>query len=162
VTPKPVKASAIVDAPAAVVYGIIADYRDGHPHILPKSYFTALEVEAGGVGTGTVIRVTMRVLGSTRTFRAAVTEPEPGRVLVERDLESGTTTTFTVEPVDGGAGTRVTFETELGRRGGVAGWLESVLTPSLLKPIYAQELELLRQVAVQRARQARGARSAQS
>jgi hypothetical protein len=149
--PKPISATAVIDAPAAVVYGIIADYRDGHPRILPKPYFTALEVEAGGVGAGTIIRVTMRVLGSTRSFRAAITEPEPGRVLVERDLESGTTTTFRVQPLEGGR-TRVTFETELGKRGGIVGWLENLLTPSLLRPIYAQELELLRQLAVERAR----------
>jgi hypothetical protein len=152
VTAKPITATAVIDAPAPIIYGIIADYRDGHPRILPKPYFMALDVESGGVGEGTIIRVTMRVLGSTRSFRAAVSEPEPGRVLVERDLESGTVTTFRVEPLEGGARTRVTFETELGRRGGVAGWLEGLLTPSLLKPIYAQELELLRQLAIERAR----------
>ena len=150
--PKPVTATAVIDAPAAIIYGIIADYRDGHPRILPKPYFTSLDVETGGVGAGTVIRVTMHVLGSTRSFRAEITEPEPGRVLVERDLESGTVTTFKVEPLDGVAKTRVTFETELGSRGGIVGWLEGLLTPSLLKPIYAQELELLRQLAVERAR----------
>ncbi len=153
-TPKPITATAVVDAPPAVVYGIIADYRGGHPHILPPQYFTAIEVEEGGVGAGTIIRVTMRVLGSTQTFRAAVTEPEPGRVLVERDLASGTATTFTVEPVGGGARTRVTIATALGSRGGIAGWLEKVLTPSLLRPIYAKELEMLREVAAARARTA--------
>jgi len=67
-----VKASAKVDAPSEVVYGIIADYRTGHPQILPRPYFEWLEVERGGRGEGTVIRFQMRVLGQTRVLRAAV------------------------------------------------------------------------------------------
>ena len=45
-----VQASAPVGAPAEVVYNIIADYRKGHPHILPRKYFEWLEVEQGGRG----------------------------------------------------------------------------------------------------------------
>lgn len=43
-----VKASAVIAAPAPVVYSIIADYRHGHPSILPPRYFDNLEVLAGG------------------------------------------------------------------------------------------------------------------
>jgi hypothetical protein len=96
------EASATINAPAALVYSIIADYRDGHPHILPKPYFLGLEVERGGFGAGTVIRFRVRVMGKTQAFRAAVTEPEPGRVLVESDLDGGPQTTFTVEPLEEG------------------------------------------------------------
>src|SRR5215218_6442166 len=118
-----VRASARVNAPAAVVYGIISDYRNGHPHILPKPYFEWLEVEQGGRGEGTVIRFQMRVLGQSRVMRAVVTEPEPGRVLVETDTGgSGPVTTFTVEPEE--SGSRVTFSTELTSAGGPVGLLE--------------------------------------
>ncbi len=74
-----------MDAPADRVYAIIADYRNGHPHILPKQ-FRNLTVEQGGVGAGTIIRFEVRVFGQTQHFRAVVSEPEPGRVLVEENL----------------------------------------------------------------------------
>ena len=45
------------------VYRIIADYRNGHPQILPKQ-FSNLCVDAGGYGAGTVIRFSMTVMGS--------------------------------------------------------------------------------------------------
>ncbi len=47
-----VVASADMDAPPDRVYAIIADYHNGHPHILPKQ-FRNLTVEKGGVGAGT-------------------------------------------------------------------------------------------------------------
>jgi len=49
-------AAARVNAPAQRVYDMIADYRNGHPRIIPPKYFTSLDVEEGGVGDGTVIR----------------------------------------------------------------------------------------------------------
>jgi hypothetical protein len=51
-----VTATARVQAPAAVAYGIIADYVNGHPHLLPPKYFRTLTVEAGGTGAGTRAR----------------------------------------------------------------------------------------------------------
>jgi len=50
-----VSASALIPAPAQKVCDLIADYRDGHPRILPKPYFVSMEVEQGGYGAGTVI-----------------------------------------------------------------------------------------------------------
>ena len=144
-----VKASSRVDAPAEVVYGIIADYRNGHPHILPRKYFEWLEVEQGGRGAGTVIRFQMRVLGQTRVLRAAITEPDPGRVLVETDTSgAGPVTTFTVEPE--GASSHVTFSTELTSAGGLLGVAERLVLKRLLRRIYARELEQLGRVAVER------------
>src|SRR5688500_20330956 len=70
-----VTASATVEAPAEVVYNILADYHEGHPAVLPRKYFTGLAVEGGsGYGDGTVIRFGMRAFGKTREARAAVTE----------------------------------------------------------------------------------------
>lgn len=146
------EASATIDAPAALVYSIIADYRNGHPHILPKPYFLDLEVERGGVGAGTVIRFRMRVMGKTQTFRAAVTEPEPGRVLVESDLDGGPRTTFTVEPLEGSRRARVSFETVGEARSRLLGPVERFFTVKMLRRIYARELEQLAAVAQERAR----------
>ena len=64
-----VAVSAIVNAPATVVYSILADYRNHHPNILPKAYFTGLEVEEGGTGEGTVFRSGMQVMGQAQSFR---------------------------------------------------------------------------------------------
>jgi hypothetical protein len=83
------------------VYAILADYRNGRPRILPERYFSNLEVERGRVGAGTVIRFQVRTLGITRSFRGEVTEPKPGRVLVESYPQTGEVTSFTVEPVVG-------------------------------------------------------------
>ena len=144
-----VKASAPVGAPAEVVYNIIADYRKGHPHILPRKYFEWLEVEQGGRGEGTVIRFQMRVLGQTRVLRAAVTEPELGRVLVETDTGGvGPVTTFTVEPTD--SGSHVTFSTELTSAGGLLGIAERFVLRRILRRIYAAELKQLESFAVER------------
>jgi hypothetical protein len=124
-----VVASADMDAPPDRVYAIIADYHNGHPHILPKQ-FRNLTVEKGGVGEGTIIRFEVRALGQTQRFRALVTEPEPGRVLVEEKNPSGT-------------GTRVTFTTEMTSRKGLAGVLERFISTRLMKKMYAEELALL-------------------
>jgi len=93
-----VSETAIIDAPAEHVYAIIADYRDGHPRILPRPPFHDYEVEEGGQGAGTIVRFKMTAMGRTQAFRAAITEPEPGRVLVETYFDSQTVTTFTVVP----------------------------------------------------------------
>jgi hypothetical protein len=135
-----VSASRIIDALPATVYGVIADYREGHTAILPKPPFVSLEVEEGGRGAGTLIRVVMRVMGRTQTFRARVSEPEPGRTIVETN-DTGYVTTFTVEPTLDGR-SRVTISTELERHG-VVGALERWAAARTLGPVYRRELELL-------------------
>ena len=146
-----VSAAALIPAPPQQVYRIIADYRDGHPHILPKPHFVSLMVEQGGVGAGTVIQFQMRLMGRLQTFRAAITEPAPGRVLVETDIQTGATTTFTVEPRDDGQHAAVTITTTTSVREDLLGRLEAWLTTRLLRPIYVQELAQLADVAAQRA-----------
>lgn len=141
-----VRVSALVPAPAERVYGLLADYREGHPRILPRA-FRDLTVERGGRGEGTVVRFSVRTLGSTRSFRASVTEPRPGRVLVESDPDAGTVTTFTVTPLSGGRHARVSIETVGRARAGFAGWVERVLAPALLRPLYAEQLRRLAEVA---------------
>lgn len=142
-------ASAYVPAPPPPVYAILADYREGHPHILPERYFSDLVVEQGGVGAGTRIRFRMHVLGRARTMRAEVSEPEPGRILEEKDPDTGAVTTFTVEPATGGEGAMVTIETRW-QGAGIRGLVERWTAPPLLRRIYAEQLQLL----AERARQA--------
>ncbi|HEX2078924.1 MAG TPA: SRPBCC family protein [Longimicrobium sp.] len=145
-----ISASALVHAAPEVAYGILADYRDGHPHILPRPPFGELTVESGGAGAGTVFRVQSREGFGMRTYHMTVSEPEPGRLLVESDLESDLVSTFRVEPVDGGRQSRVTITTTY-TRGGVRGWLESVLLPRLAGPIYQKEIANLDRFARERA-----------
>jgi hypothetical protein len=138
-----ISASATLAAPPERIYGIIADYHDGHPSILPPQ-FTSMAVERGGVGEGTIIAFTMRLLGRTQRFRAAITEPEPGRILMETDLDTtGAVTTFIVDPGPAAGQSQVTITTNLIVRGGVLGRIERVLSRKLLRPIYVRELELL-------------------
>ena len=142
-----VSASAVIPARRERVFSLISNYNDGHPRILPKQ-FTNLIVEQGGIGAGTVIRFQMSMLGRKQTFRAAVTEPDPGRVLVETYLESnGAVTTFTVNPGGAPADSHVTISTELPVRGGFLGKIEKAVTTLLLRPIYVKELENLARVA---------------
>jgi hypothetical protein len=103
-----------------------------------------MEVEQGGVGAGTIIRFTMRLLGRAQRFRAAVTEPEPGRVLIETDLETnGAVTSFIVDPGPAPEQAQVTITTSLKVRGGIMGKIERFLSTRLLYPIYVRELQLL-------------------
>lgn len=139
--------SKTIHAPANIIYNIIADFRNEHPHILPKPYFQNLEVEAGGFGAGTITRFQMKLLGQTQAFRTLITEPEPfgsaqdepGRVLVETDLHSGAVTTFDVSPLENESYTRVKISTELKNRGMV----ESFLGKLMLQKVYRAELDLL-------------------
>jgi hypothetical protein len=138
-----VSASSSVRAPAARVYALIADYRTGHPRILPPRYFGALEVVTGGVGAGTEIRFEMRALGKRQALHAVISEPEPGRVLVETYPETGAVTTFTVEAEEPVERTRVTIATALPTRPGLRGRLERWLGAAYLRRVYAEELRLL-------------------
>lgn len=142
--------SMLINAPGERLYNIIADYRNGHPRILPKPYFISLDVEAGGFGAGTIINFQMRTLGKTQTFRAAITEPDPGRVLVESDLGGGgVVTTFTVASVDG-QHSKVAISTEGSTlRDGVMGIVERYLTEKYLLRIYKKELRQLAAIARQ-------------
>lgn len=142
-----VSASRVIGAPADQVYSVLSDYRRGHPHILPAPYFSGLVVEEGGRGAGTVIRFRMTVLGARRTFRAEVSEPRPGEVLVEADPESGVCTTFTVSGGPDESRARVTISTEVRARRGLPGLLDRWLTTWMLRRIYTRELGLLDVVA---------------
>lgn len=138
-----VTASRLIHSTPERVYTTIADYRNGHARILPEE-FSGLTVERGGVGDGTIIRFQMRVFGRTQTFRSAITEPEPGRVLVETDLDTnGAITTFTVNPGMLPGTSNVTIATALPVRTGILGAIERALSTRFLRPIYFKELAQL-------------------
>src|SRR5262249_2931585 len=105
-----------------------------------------LEVEAGGHGAGTRIRFKVRAFGSVRSVRADVSEPVPGRELVETDLATGAATRFLVEPVSDGRASRGTFETTWWRDG-LGAWAERWLATRYLRKVYQAELTLLNEEA---------------
>jgi uncharacterized protein YndB with AHSA1/START domain len=134
-----VSASSVIAAPPQRVYTILADYHQHHPRVVPPQYFRKMEVLEGGIGAGTHTRIEMRVLGVTKTFEHVVSEPEPGRVLVETDTDGSTVTTFTVEPAGEGA-THLTIATDLKTRGGIGGVIERFMSSLVLPAIYRAEL----------------------
>jgi hypothetical protein len=137
-------AGRVLGAPADVVYHLIADYREHHrPEGFLPPAFTDLVVEQGGVGAGTRIRFTMKMAGRTQSATATISEPVPGRVLVESG--PGVVTTFTVEP-EGADRARVRFDTVMDSSG-LQGLLTRLFAPGILRPIYADELDRLEQHA---------------
>lgn len=137
-----VSASRELSAPPARVFAVIADYRTAHPAILPRQYFTKLDVLEGGSGAGTRLRGEMRVYGRVVTFEHTVSEPEPGRVLLEKDVAGTTETRFTVDAL--ASGSRLTIETRFRtEREGLLGKLERWMTAGFLRKVYVEELELI-------------------
>ena len=147
----PITACSALAAPPGAVYAAIADYRESHPQIVPPGFFRNFVVEQGGVGAGTIVRFEAVVFGRGVPMRSEITEPIPGRVLAERDMDRGTYTTFTVEPRDDGRASFVTitttFPTRGGALGGLLGAIERAFMQRLLVPMYHQELRRLEHYA---------------
>ncbi len=147
-----VKADSVLDAPTDDVYATIADYRQGHPAILPKENFYDLRVEHGGYGAGTIIRFKAKVLGVEREMYHIVSEPEPGRVLVEQDIDTvqKLATTFIVTPLDNGKRSHVEISTTLNASPGIIGIIERLVFSLANPPIYRKEMKKLEAVARKR------------
>jgi hypothetical protein len=135
------KVSAVIDASPAKVYGVFADYRKLHPQILPKPYFGDVIVEKGGKGAGTIYRTSIKVMGRTTEYHMEVTEPEPGRRLVETDKKLGVITSFIIEPLEGGKRSRVTLATDWTPSAGIMGLIEKLTTPFFMRRLYNIELD---------------------
>ena len=129
-----------MDAPADTVYRYLADMRDHHPRFLPPA-FSDFQVESGGVGAGTITRFKMTAGGRTRGYRMQVTEPGPGRVLAESDMDSSAVTTFTVSAKGGASLVRIS--TTWDGASGIGGLFERIFAPRALRAIYADELHRL-------------------
>lgn len=141
-----VQRSRDMEASPDTIYAIIADYNNGHPRILPDRYFDGLTVESGGVGAGTVIRFTVKLLGGRHQMRARVEEPKPGRLLLERnDGGNEGVTSFAVDPMTG-RGTRVTITSEW-KTSGLKAWFERLTVVPAIAKLLDAELEQLERVA---------------
>lgn len=138
-----VEATATIDASPSDVYATFADYRNGHPRILPKQYFSDLDIEQGGIGEGTVFRVRVQVMGIGQDYHLMVHEPEPGRLLTETDIPTGLVTSFIVNAIDGGKRAQVTIATDWNAKPGFLGVMERFTTPPVMRRIYAKELAQL-------------------
>ena len=129
-----------MDVPAQVAYHCLADYREHHrpDGFLPPA-FSAFEVHRGGVGAGTEASWTVDLGGGRkRRMNATITEPDPGRRLVETG--DGVVTTFTVSPSGGGCVVR--FDTVFDEPG-VSGLFLRLFLGRMLGPLYADELARL-------------------
>lgn len=139
-----VSAERPIDAPADVIYHLLADYREHHrPEGFLPPAFSDQEILGGGVGAGTELRYTLTVGGRPREITSSISEPAPGRTLVE--TAEGVLTTFTVEPTAGGS-TSVRFDTVLDGAG-LQGLFTRLFAPRLLAPIYEDELDRLEALA---------------
>lgn len=138
--------AAPVRAAATVVYPLIADYHTGHTRIVPPKVFKNLKVAKGGYGAGTEITFDMVAFGQVTSTHAVITEPEPGRVLVESYPDTGVVTTFRVKP-SGDTACVVTISTDFPPKGGLTGFFERLLQPSFLRKVYAEEIGRIERVA---------------
>jgi hypothetical protein len=128
-----------IDAPADVLYHLLTDYREHHrPGGFLPPEFSDQVIARGGVGAGTELHYVITVGGRPRTIEAVVSEPVPGRRILES--AQSVETTMTVEPLPAGA--RVRFETELDEPG-LSGLISRVFAERLLAPVYRDELDRL-------------------
>ncbi len=145
-----VTVSSKVEAPAHIVYNILADY-DHHRRILPPKYFPGLDIVEGGVGAGTRFTLHALSFGGKTQMHMAVTELEPGAVLVERDVNTGLVTTFTVKPISPSE-SQVSFETVWQPQPGLKGLIDRYTTPFFMRMVYRQEQKILNEYAQQQIR----------
>ncbi len=132
-------AERVIDAPPATVYAILADYVNHHPRIMPAPPFSHLEVETGGVGEGTTFHISVGMSGRTDRLHMRVTEPEPGRVLTETNLESGEQTRFTVTP-HSASGALVRISSDSRVEEGLRGSIDRVLKPRVISRLLDLQL----------------------
>ena len=94
----------------------------------------------------------MKALGVDQPFYQRVSEPEPGRVLAERDIDSvrNVTNTFTVTPVEDAQKSRVEISTMMNTSPGLQGFVERIIVPIMNPRVYRRELKLLEAFAQQR------------
>lgn len=130
--------------PPARVHGVIADYHRHHPAILPSRFFTGLEVLAGGRGEGTRFRLTTTLGGRRQQGEFGVTEPRPGEVLVESASDGSVVTVFTMAAAESPGHTLLTFATDYTLPGGFVRPLLEWITNRVLRKVYVEEMENLR------------------
>lgn len=143
--------SKIIPASAELIYNIITDYHEGHPAILPTRYFTHLEIVEGGRGLGTVIDVEMSFFGAKAAYHLEITEARPYTLMVEEDKAQGVVTSFILDPLDENQ-TRVTIQTKMPSKAGLAGWVEKQMNSWVMRKVYREELDQLAEYAGEKSR----------
>lgn len=141
-----VEETALIQAPASVAYNAIADYNLHHGNIIPPDMFGGMTVLKGsGVGNGTRIACTFRILGQTDTLIMDVTELREGntRIVQEIDSHAKNITQFLVVE-QGDHCCRVTIRTDVMRQQGwVAGVMEQWVSTMIMRKWYRAELQQL-------------------
>lgn len=130
-----------VTAAPADAFAALADYGGVRRQILPAE-ITDFTVLSGGAGAGT--RFTYDLHATKKRIRhvdAAVSEPEPGRQLLETDGNSTLTVLWEVSPA--GSGSKVSATVGWQGAGGIGGFFERTFAPLGIKRIYTAELENL-------------------
>lgn len=147
-----VKKEAVVHARPEEVYATIADYREGHPRIIPPENLYDLQIEQGGYGAGTVIRFKSRLFGIEQPFHHRVSEPDPGRVIREDEIDAAQkeSNLFIVTPLGDGQKSRVEIVVMMDASPGLKGLIERALAPMGISGLLRKELKLLETVAQQR------------
>ena len=145
-----VAAERTIAAAPSTLYGILRDYRDHHPNILPPA-FRNFRIESGGVGSGTIFTVALKTGGRNRTFRMQVEEPQPGHRMEERDLASSLVTAFFVQPAPTAGGSIVRIETAWDGAKGIKGVFERLFAPRVMRQLFQDELERLEAYALAKA-----------
>jgi uncharacterized protein YndB with AHSA1/START domain len=128
-----------IDAPAEQVYGYLADM-NLHQRFLPPA-FSDFKIEQGGVGAGTVTSFKVTAGGRTRSYRMQVSEPAPGRTLVETDTGSSLVTTYDVAPR--GDRSLVSITTSWDGASGIGGFFERTFAPRAMERLYSEALDQL-------------------
>lgn len=143
-----IRVTDIIPASSEAVYNVIADYHVGHQAILPRPAFREMKVLEGGYGAGTCIHLHTQMWGISNYYDQIVEEPEPGRVLIERDVNTGQYTTFTFEPLSD-TQTRVTIESVMPLSKGIRGVLERMSMPAVARNLFKEELQNLAKYVTQ-------------
>jgi len=120
-----IEASQVINARPEELYAVIADYRVAHQAILPRPPFIEMLVVKGGQGAGTETRLTLK---------------EPGRTIVETDVDTGQYSRFIFEPLNGGKQTKMTIFSEFPASPGLMGFVEKLMQPAFIRRVYQQEL----------------------
>ncbi|HEY1820705.1 MAG TPA: SRPBCC family protein [Trebonia sp.] len=128
-----------IDAPADKVYSYLADMHQ-HQRFLPPA-FSDFQIEEGGVGAGTITAFKITAGGRTRSYRTQISEPAPGRTLVETDTNSSLVTTFNVTPQ--GDKSQVSITSSWDGASGIGGFFERTFAPRALHRLFLDELDRL-------------------
>ena len=142
-----VEKSLLIHDPCDTVYNVIADYNQHHGNIIPPHLFGGIKVLKGtGVGSGTRIACTFRILGQCSSISTLVmdvselTGPDGVRIIQEIDSRAKNITKFLVSPVSKDS-CIVTIRTDVMREmGWLARTVDEVFTTSLMNDWYAKEL----------------------